>query len=84
MRGTANLGAASVALAAGVDFKVVSELLGHTGAAITRGSYTSVFTPPERQAVDAVAAALAAARTELDEQPDLDEEKAALTHRRDP
>jgi integrase len=45
-------GAASVALAAGADIKAVSEMLGHSGTAITRDIYTSATPrrngPPSR------------------------------------
>ena len=54
-------GAASLTLAANVDIKVVSELLGHSGSTITRDIYTSVFDPLKRQAVQAAAALMAAA-----------------------
>jgi integrase len=55
-------GAASLMLAAGVDIKVVSEVLGHSSTTITRDLYTSVFAPLKWQAIDAVAALLAANR----------------------
>ncbi|MEY9864258.1 integrase [Catenulispora sp. GAS73] len=53
-------GAASLMLAAGVDIKVVADVLGHSGTGITRDIYTSVFAPLKWQAIDAVAALLAA------------------------
>jgi integrase len=46
-------GAASIALAAGVDVKVVSEMLGHSGTAITRDIYTSVYPELKRSATAA-------------------------------
>ena len=49
-------GAASLMVAANVDIKVVSELLGHSGTTITRDIYISVFDPLKRQPVQAVAA----------------------------
>ena len=54
-------GAASLMLAANVDLKVVSELLGRSGTTITRDIYTSVFDPLKRQAVQAAAALMAGA-----------------------
>ena len=71
-------GAASLMLAANVDIKVVSELLGHSGTTITRDIYTSVFDPLKRRAVQAAAALMAAAapwteseaeRKDVDESP---------------
>jgi hypothetical protein len=55
-------GAASLMLAAGVDIKVVADVLGHSSTGITRDIYTSVFAPLKWQAIDAVAALLAANR----------------------
>jgi Phage integrase family len=54
-------GAASLMLAAHVDIKVVSELLGHCRYDHHPGIYTSVFDPLKRQAVQAAAALMAAA-----------------------
>jgi integrase len=51
-------GAASIALAAGVDLKVVSDMLGHSSTAFTADVYTSVFTSLKRQAAEAIAHAL--------------------------
>ena len=55
-------GAASIALAAGVDVKVVSEMLGHSGTAITQDIYTSVYPELKRSATAAIAAAIMQAR----------------------
>ena len=49
-------GAATLALAAGVDLKVVQDMLGHSSLAITADTYTSVLTEIARQAADAIAA----------------------------
>jgi len=54
-------GATSRALAAGVDFKFVSETLGHSGTAITQDLYTSVYDPLKHAAAQAIATTLAAA-----------------------
>jgi integrase len=48
-------GAATLALAAGVDLKVVQDMLGHSCLAITADTYTSVLTDLARQAADAIA-----------------------------
>ena len=37
-------GAASIALAGGMDLKVVSDMLGHSSTVVTAAIYTSVFT----------------------------------------
>jgi integrase len=55
-------GAASLALAAGVDLKVVSDMLGHSGTAITRDIYTSVYDELKHAAAAAIAAAINGAR----------------------
>jgi integrase len=47
--------AATIALAAGVDIKVVSEQLGHTTTTLTRDTYQSVVKQLHRDAADAVA-----------------------------
>ncbi|MEY9864396.1 hypothetical protein ABH935_010055 [Catenulispora sp. GAS73] len=49
-------------LSAGVDIKVVVDVLGHSSTGITRDIYTSVFAPLKWQTIDAVAALLAANR----------------------
>jgi integrase len=49
-------GAATLALAAGVDLKVVQDMLGHSSLAITADTYTSVLTELAHQAADAIAA----------------------------
>ena len=49
-------GAATMALAAGVDIKVVQELLGHSTSQLTRDTYTSVLPELQRSAADAIAA----------------------------
>jgi integrase len=48
-------GAATIALAAGVDIKVVSEQFGHTTTTLTRDTYQSVLRQLHRDAADAVA-----------------------------
>jgi integrase len=48
-------GAATLALAAGVDIKVVQEMLGHSCLAITADTYTSVLPAVARAAAEAVA-----------------------------
>ena len=55
-------GAASLALAAGVDLKVVSDMLGHSGTAVTRDIYTSVYDELKHAAAAAIAAAINGAR----------------------
>ena len=52
---------ASLALAAGVDIKVVSDRLGHSTTTITSDLYTHVTTAVARQAADAIAAMIPAA-----------------------
>ncbi|WP_370382256.1 tyrosine-type recombinase/integrase [Catenulispora sp. GAS73] len=56
-------GAASLALAAGVDVKVVSEMLGHSTTVITRDTYTSVYDELKHAAASSIAAAINGART---------------------
>ncbi|MFL6115277.1 MAG: tyrosine-type recombinase/integrase [Catenulispora sp.] len=51
-------GAATLALANGVDIKVVQEMLGHSSSTITRDTYTSVFDELKLAAADAIGAAL--------------------------
>jgi len=48
-------GAATIALAAGVDIKGVSEQFGHTTTTLTRDTYQSVLRQLHRDAADAVA-----------------------------
>jgi integrase len=48
-------GAATLALAAGVDIKVVQEQLGHSSSTLTRDTYQSVVRQLHRKAADAVA-----------------------------
>ena len=48
-------GAATLALAAGVDVKVVQEQLGHSTSTLTRDTYQSVVRQLHRRAADAVA-----------------------------
>jgi len=48
-------GAATLALAAGVDIKVVQDMLGHSCLAITSDTYTSVLPQVARAAAEAVA-----------------------------
>jgi integrase len=52
-------GAATQALAAGVEMKVVSELLGHSSTAITADTYSSVLDELKRDAADKIAHRLA-------------------------
>ena len=52
-------GAATQALAAGVEMKVVSELLGHSSTAITADTYSSVLDELKRDAADKIANRLA-------------------------
>ncbi len=49
-------GAATLALAAGVDMKVIQEMLGHSCLAITADTYTSVLPQVARTGAEAVAA----------------------------
>jgi integrase len=49
-------GAATLALAAGVDIKVVSETLGHSKSSFTRDAYTSVIPEVAQAAAEAVVA----------------------------
>jgi len=51
-------GAATVALAAGVDMKVVQDMLGHSCLAITADTYTSVLPEVARAAAEAIAGAV--------------------------
>ena len=51
-------GAATLALAAGIDLKVVQDMLGHSCLAITADTYTSVLTDLARHAADAIAASI--------------------------
>jgi integrase len=53
---------ASIALAAGVDIKVVSDRLGHSTTAITADLYTHVNRNVGRAAADRIADVLAAAK----------------------
>lgn len=54
-------GAASLALAAGVDLKIVQDLLGHSTIITTADIYTSVLPPVHERCADAVADLLQAA-----------------------
>jgi integrase len=49
-------GAATLAKAAGVDTKIISEMLGHSSRKITDDTYTSVFAEASMEAAEAVAA----------------------------
>ncbi|MEV0269706.1 site-specific integrase [Hamadaea sp. NPDC050747] len=55
-------GAATLALAAGADVRVVQEMLGHTNYAFTADTYISVLSAQSRTAADAAAAAVRAGR----------------------
>jgi integrase len=48
--------AASIAKAAGIDTKVISEMLGHSSRKITDDTYTSIFVEVAREAAEASAA----------------------------
>jgi integrase len=54
--------AATIALQAGVDIKVVSEQLGHSTTTLTRGTYQSVAKSLHHEAAGAVAARIQASR----------------------
>jgi integrase len=49
-------GAATLALAAGVDIKIVQDMLGHSSRAITSDTYESVLPEVARAAAEATAA----------------------------
>lgn len=51
--------AATIALGAGIDIKVVSEQLGHSTTTLTRDTYQSVTKQMHQDAADAVAARIA-------------------------
>jgi integrase len=55
-------GAATMALDAGVDIKVVQEQLGHSTSVLTRDTYTSVVKQLHRNAANAVADKIASKR----------------------
>jgi integrase len=57
--------AATIALAAGVDIKVVSEQLGHTTTTLTRDTYQSVVKQLHHDAADAVAKKITGRRSRL-------------------
>jgi integrase len=59
-------GAATLALAAGADLKVVSHDLGHSSTQITQDIYTSVLPEVSKAAADAVAELLTSAREASD------------------
>ncbi len=48
-------GVATCALSAGVDIKVVQEMLGHSSSTITRDTYTSVVSQTRHAAAEAIA-----------------------------
>ena len=54
-------GAATHALSAGVDIKIVQEMLGHSNSAITRDTYTSVVSESQHAAAEAIASVINAA-----------------------
>jgi integrase len=62
-------GAATQALAAGVEMKVVSELLGHSSTAITADTYSSVLDELKRDAADKIAHRLALEDDDEDDTP---------------
>lgn len=62
-------GAATQALAAGVEMKVVSELLGHSSTAITADTYSSVLDELKRDAADKIANRLALEDDDEDDTP---------------
>ncbi len=62
-------GAATLALAAGADLKVVSYELGHASIQITQDLYTSVLPQVSQAAANAVAALLASSRRDAPEAP---------------
>lgn len=55
-------GAATHALSAGVDVKVVSEMLGHSNTQITRDTYTSVVRETQHAAAQAIAGVIGRVR----------------------
>ena len=55
-------GAATHALSAGVDVKVVSEMLGHSNTQITRDTYTSVVRETQHAAAQAIAGVIGRGR----------------------
>ena len=65
---------ASLALAAGIDVKVVSARLGHSSTAITSDLYTHVIPAVARQAADAIASSVP--RSQAPEQPRVSEKLA--------
>ncbi|MGH3156228.1 MAG: site-specific integrase [Streptosporangiaceae bacterium] len=56
-------GAATLALSAGVDIKIVQEMLGHSSRAVTSDTYTTVLPELARAAAEATAALVPLART---------------------
>ena len=54
-------GAASLALAAGADLKVVQDMLGHSGIVLTAGTYTSVLPQVARKVAEDIACLIIAA-----------------------
>jgi integrase len=69
--------AATLALAAGVDIKIVSEMLGHSTTAITRDIYQSVLDELFHAAAEAVVALVPRARRQAPK-PTVDTSRAAL------
>ena len=57
-------GAATHALSAGVDVKVVSEMLGHSNTQITRDTYTSVVRETQHAAAQAIAGVIGRGRSD--------------------
>jgi integrase len=57
--------AATLALAAGADIRVVQEMLGHTNYAFTADTYVSVLSRQSRDAADSAAASLRACRQRI-------------------
>jgi hypothetical protein len=62
-------GAATLMKAAGIDTKLISEMLGHSSRAITDDTYTSVFVEVAREAAEATAALVPRAATGTDGGP---------------
>jgi hypothetical protein len=75
-------GAATYALAAGVDIKVVQERLGHSTSTLTRDTYTSVLPDVARAAAEAAAAMIPRAVSGTDGLPTDSQALAAASLRK--